>query len=89
VQRSAMAQSEPGPEESQLGDAVHDAMRGALRIIGGMVQMAAGMTRLLAVAVLKAAAAAEKAVEASEEDEEKPKPKPKPRLTGVGEPGSS
>jgi hypothetical protein len=35
-----------------------------------MVQMAAGMTRLLAVAVLKAATAAEKAVEASEEDEE-------------------
>ena len=79
VSRSAMAQSEPEPHESQLGDAVLDATRGALRILGGMVQMAAGMTRLLAVAVLKAAAAAEKAVEASEEDEEKPEPKPKPR----------
>ena len=79
VSRSAMAQSEPEPQESQLGDAVLDSMRGALRILGGMVQMAAGMTRLLAVAVLKAAAAAEKAVEASEEDEEKPEPKPKPR----------
>jgi hypothetical protein len=65
-----MAQSEPEPQESQLGDAVLDAMRGALRILGGMVQMAAGMTKLLAVAVLKAATAAEKAVEASEEDEE-------------------
>lgn len=76
-----MAQSEPEPQESQLGDAVLDAMRGALRILGGMVQMAAGMTRLLAVAVLKAATAAEKAVEASEEDEEtwEPKPTPKPR----------
>jgi hypothetical protein len=65
-----MAQNEPEPQESQLGDAVLDAMRGALRILGGMVQMAAGMTRLLAVAVLKAATAAEKVVEASEEDEE-------------------
>ena len=36
----------------------------ALRILGGTVQMAAGITRLLAIAVLKAAAAAEKAVEA-------------------------
>ena len=53
-----------------------DAMRGGLRILGGMVQMAAGMTRLLAVALLKAAAAAEKVVEATAEDEEKPEPKP-------------
>jgi hypothetical protein len=47
-------------------------MRGALRIVGGMVEMAAGITKLLAVAVLKAAAAAEEAVKATEEDEEKP-----------------
>lgn len=47
-------------------------MRGALRIFGGMVQMAAGITRLLAVAVLKAAAAAEDAVEATEEDDDEP-----------------
>ena len=67
-----MAQSEPGPSESQLGDAVLDAMRGGLRILGGMVQVAAAMTRLLAVAMLKAAAAAEKVVEASDEDEGKP-----------------
>jgi len=40
--------------------------------------MAAGMTRLLAVAVLKAAAAAEHAVETTE-DEEAAGPKPKPR----------
>ena len=67
-----MAASEPEPRESPLGDAVLDTMRGALRIFGGMVQMAAGITRLLAVAVLKAAAAAEDAVEATEEDEDKP-----------------
>jgi hypothetical protein len=73
-----MAQSEPEPQESQMGDAVLDAMRGALRILGGMVQMAAGVTRLLAVTVLKAAAAAEHAVETTEE-EEGAKPKPKPR----------
>jgi hypothetical protein len=60
-----VAEGEPEPQESQLGDAVLDAMRGALRILGGMVQMAAGMTRLLAVAVLKAAEAAEKVVEAT------------------------
>jgi hypothetical protein len=35
------------------------------------------MTRLFAAAMLKAAVAAEKAVEASEEDEETPKPKPR------------
>jgi hypothetical protein len=75
-----MAQSEPEPQEFQMGDAVLDAMRGALRILGGMVQMAAGMTRLVAVAVLKAAAAAEHAVETTEDEEDaKPKPKPKPR----------
>ena len=72
-----MAQGEPEPSESQLGDAVLDAMRGGLRILGGIVQVAAGMTRLLAVALLKAAAAAEKVVEATAEDEEKPEPKPR------------
>ena len=71
-----MAQNEPEPQESQMGDAVVDAMRGALRILGGMVQMAAGMTRLLAVAVLKAAAAAEHAMETAEDEEARPKPKP-------------
>ena len=78
-----MAQGEPEPQDSQLGDALIDAARGALRILGGMVQLAAGITRVLAVGVLKATTAAEKAVEASEEDERKsdsePKPTPKPR----------
>ena len=65
-----MAQREPGPPEYRLGDAVLETMRGALRILGGTVQMAVGMTRMLAGAVLKVAAVAEKAVRASEEDEE-------------------
>ena len=64
-----MAQGTHEHPESQLGNAALDAMRGALRILGGMVQMAAGMTRLFAVAVLKAAAVAEKALGVSEEDE--------------------
>ena len=76
-----MAHSEPELSESQLGDAVLEAMRGGLRILGGMVQVAASMTRFLAIAVLKAAAAAEKVVEASEEDEEKPEPKPRERTS--------
>ncbi len=70
-----MAQGTHEHPESQLGNAALDAMRGALRILGGMVQMAAGMTRLFAVAVLKAAAAAEKAVQVSEEDEGEPEPR--------------
>ena len=74
-----VAEGEPEPRESQLGDAVLDTMRGALRIFGGMVQMAAGMTRLLAVAALKAAEVAADAVKAAEADEEEPEPKPKPR----------
>jgi hypothetical protein len=69
-----MARSEPEPPEYQLAEAVFDAMRGALRILGGTVQMAAGMTRLLAIAVLKAGAAAERAVGASEEDEGRQSP---------------
>jgi hypothetical protein len=74
-----MAHSEPEPQKSQLGDAVRDAMRGALRILGGMVQMAAGITRLLAGAALKAAAAAADAVDAAKAEEEKPGPEPKSR----------
>ena len=64
-----MAQREPGPPEYRLGDAVLETMRGALRILGGTVQMAVGMTRMLAGAVLKVAAVAEKAVRASEDEE--------------------
>jgi len=68
-----MAQNDPEPQESALGDAVLDAVRGGLRILGGMVQMAAGMTKLFAVAVLKAAEAAEHAVGTTEDEEAGPK----------------
>ena len=73
-----MEQNEPEPQDSQMGEAVLDAMRGALRVLGGMVQMAAGMTRMLAIAVLKAAAAAEHAVDTTE-DEEKARSEAKPK----------
>jgi len=64
---------EPQERGSDLGDAVLDALRGALRVVGGMVQIAAGITRVLAITALKAATAVEEAVEASQENEE-PKP---------------
>ncbi len=67
--------SENGLRRTQLGDAVLDALRGGIRILGGVVQLAAGVTRLLAVAALKAADAVQEAVEATE-DEETPEPKP-------------
>lgn len=66
--------SETGLRQTQLGDAVLDALRGGIRILGGVVQLAAGVTRLLAVAALKAADAVQEAVEATE-DEETPEPK--------------
>jgi hypothetical protein len=68
-----VSDGDPEPQESQLGDAVLDALRGGLRILGGMVQLAAGITRLLAVTALRAAEAVQQAVEAAEE-EEKPEP---------------
>ena len=50
------------------------AVRGGLRILGGMVQVAAGVTKLLAVTALKAAEAAEAVVQAASADEEESKP---------------
>lgn len=70
------AGTEPEPRQPQLNDAVLSVVRGGLRILGGMVQMAAGITRLLAVTALKAAEAVAEAVETAEDAEE---PKPKPR----------
>ena len=66
----------PAPSRSQLNDAILSTVRGGLRILGGMVQMAAGITRLFAVAALKAAEAASDAVEAAQADEDEPEPKP-------------
>jgi hypothetical protein len=50
-----------------------------LRILGGMVQVAAGVTKLLAVTALKAAEAAEAVVEATAADEEASEQKPDPK----------
>ena len=75
--RWAMANmTDPAPSRSQLNDAILSTVRGGLRILGGMVQVAAGVTRLLAVAAIKAVEAAEAIVEAAEVDEEDPEPKP-------------
>ena len=60
----------PAPSRSQLNDARLSTVRGGLRILGGMVQMAAGVTRLLAVTAIKAVEAAEAVVEATEDEEE-------------------
>ena len=57
------------PTRSQVNDAILSTVRGGLRILGGMVQVAAGVTRLLAVTAMKA-------VEAAEADEEAAEPKP-------------
>jgi hypothetical protein len=71
------AEDRPELRDSQLSDAVLDALRGALHIVGGMVQMAAGITRLLAATALKAATAAEQVVEATQTDADAAEPKPK------------
>lgn len=75
--------AEPEPErESPFGDAVQDVLQGTGRMIGGFVQVMAGITRLMLVAVVKADEANQQALEATQE-EEKPKPKrtPKPKAT--------
>ena len=71
----------PEPREPRRdparGTPVLDTMRGALRILGGMVQMGrVGITRLFAVAALKAAEAGADAVEAAESHEDESEPKP-------------
>jgi hypothetical protein len=67
--------TDPGPRRSQLNDAIFSTVRGGFRILGGMVQMAAGITRVVAVTAIKAAAAVEGAVGATESDDEEPDPK--------------
>jgi len=68
--------TDPEPRRSQLNDAILSTVRGGFRILGGMVQMAAGITRLVAVTAIKAAAAVEGAVGATESEEEEPDAKP-------------
>lgn len=66
-----VTEDQPEPREPHLTDAVFDAVRGAMHIVGGMVQVAAGITKFLAIAALKAATVVESAVKAAE-DETKP-----------------
>jgi hypothetical protein len=58
---------------SDVNDAILSTIRGGLRILGGMVQVTAGVTRLLIDAAIKAVEAAEDAVEATDVDEAEPK----------------
>ena len=64
--------TDPEHRRSQLNDAILSTVRGGFRIFGGMVQVAAGITRLVAVTVIKAAEAVEGAVGAAESDDEEP-----------------
>jgi hypothetical protein len=64
--------TEPEHRRSQLNDAILSTVRGGFRILGGMVQMAAGITRLVAVTAIKAAEAVEGAVGATESDDDEP-----------------
>jgi hypothetical protein len=68
--------TDPEHRRFQLNDAILSTVRGGFRILGGMVQMAAGITRLMAVTAIKAAAAVEGVVGATESEEEEPDPKP-------------
>jgi hypothetical protein len=71
-----MSGTDPEPRRSQVNDAILSTLRGGFRILGGMVQMAAGITRLVAVTAIKAAAAVEGAVGATDSDEEEPEREP-------------
>jgi hypothetical protein len=73
-----MTEMDPATPRSQLNDAILSAVRGGLRILGGMVQVAAGVTKLLAVTALKAAEAAEAVVEATLTDQEGSEQDPDP-----------
>jgi hypothetical protein len=73
-----MAEStDPASARSQVSDAVLSAVRGGLRILGGMVQIGTGVTKLLAVTALKAAEAAEAVVAATVNEDSKPDLTPK------------
>jgi hypothetical protein len=60
--------TDPEERRSQLADAIFTTLRGGFRILGGMVQMAAGITRIVAVTAIKAASAAEAAVVGTDDD---------------------
>ena len=68
--------TDPEEARSQLTDAIFTTVRGGFRILGGMVQMAAGITRVVAVTVLKVASAAEEVVVGTDGDGWEPEPEP-------------
>jgi hypothetical protein len=79
------------PLRAEVSEAVLSTVRGGLRILEGMVQMAAGVTRLIGDTAIRAVEAAEEVVETTAADTggtaadtqdavtEKPQPKPKPQ----------
>lgn len=70
--------TDSAPTMSQVNDAILSTARGGLRILGGMVEVAAGVTKLLAVTAIKAVEAAEAIVQAAEVDEEESESEPEP-----------
>ena len=68
--------TDPEPMRSQVNDAILSTVRGGLRILGGIVEVAVGVTRLLAETAIKAVEAAEGVVETTETEAEKPGRKP-------------
>ena len=57
------------PLRSQVRDAMLITIRGGLRIFGGVVEVAAGVTTVLIDMTIKAVEAAEAAVEAMDDDD--------------------
>jgi hypothetical protein len=70
--------TDPEEPRSQLTDAIFTTVRGGFRILSGIVQMAAGITRVVAVTVLKVASAAEEAVVGTDGDGRDPEPESEP-----------
>ena len=79
--------NDPEPRRSQLNDAIFSTVRGGFRILGGMVQMAAGITRLVAVTAIKAAAVVAGAV-ATDSGDDAQDPKPQKSLHPAAPDGS-
>ena len=66
---------------SQAREALLFTIRGGLRIVGGMVEMAAGVTTLFIDMTVKAIEAAEEAIEAADDDDDQETSAPMPKST--------
>jgi hypothetical protein len=66
---------------SQARDAMFFTIRGGLRIFGGMIEVAAGVTSLMIDMTVKAIQAAEAVVEVAEADDDKKSPAPQAKST--------